>query len=105
MTIKKTIEKAIEGGWKNWERHFTHKTNIALDGEDEFGIVAQIILDPSFWQALGKSLGWEKKCSVGSLCDENNRHGCPHDEAISRWHTLIDHLDIGGSIESYFKTL
>lgn len=54
MKIKIAIEKAIEKGYKppviNWSdthliEHYTY----------------QILLDPKFWQALGKEMGWDNK--------------------------------------------
>ena len=46
MQIKTAIQKAIEGGWEPKEK----------------GLIKheQILLDPKFWQALGKSEGWKK---------------------------------------------
>lgn len=49
MIPKQAIEAAVVGGWiqsqfsENWQL---------------------IVLDPTFWQALGKTLGWEKKMVV-----------------------------------------
>jgi hypothetical protein len=56
---KEIIEKAIEGGW-----HFL-STPVDLplveNAKHQAVHVADIALDPTFWQALGKSLGWETK--------------------------------------------
>ena len=60
MTVQEAIEKAIEGGWNE---------GIDLDysvkemGKNGFPEIAKAIeqtafLDPSFWQSLGKVLGW-----------------------------------------------
>ena len=59
MIPKQAIEKAIEGGWHS---------ELGLDGVNEYGAYfndglyhyrpQEIALDPSFWQALGKALGW-----------------------------------------------
>lgn len=46
MIPKQAIEKAIEGGWKNSENIYPHWSVIAFD--------------KTFWQALGKALGWEE---------------------------------------------
>lgn len=45
MIPKNVIEKAIEGGWAN---------AYALDWDGH----AEAIIDPLFWQSLGKALGW-----------------------------------------------
>ncbi len=54
MTIpKELIEKAIAGGWM---RNYYN----VVAGDLEVWNYHAIALDPSFWQALGKSLGWEQ---------------------------------------------
>lgn len=53
------IKKAIAGGFKTW-------TKIS----DE-----EIVLDPLFWQALGKACGWEgKRCSACHQIAPHPRH-------------------------------
>lgn len=54
---KNVIEKAIGGGW-NWFGYYTHADNLAPLHKAEY---AEIALDPTFWQALGKSLGWDNR--------------------------------------------
>lgn len=45
MISKLAIEKAVEGGWfREWADQVPWQS---------------IALDPEFWQALGKSLGWK----------------------------------------------
>lgn len=55
------IEKAIEGGWKSdlytdeqWEKI---KHLFSVSGIPDMAVLA---LDSSFWQSLGKALGWEE---------------------------------------------
>ena len=81
-----------------------------------------VLLDCSFWQSLGKALGWE-------LCNPSGNHysigyhhtrGVPLDtfdvdavnsywnsvpEYIYRWHQFIDHLIEGKSAEDFFEKL
>lgn len=54
MIPKEIIELAIQGGWKPL---VDEGYQIQLDG-DGVGFWYPIALDPTFWQALGKSLGW-----------------------------------------------
>lgn len=54
MTIpKEIIAKAVEGGWKK---------QLSRKGIDHYLEMdeahAAVVLDPLFWQALGKALGW-----------------------------------------------
>ncbi len=115
MTIQQAIEKAIEGGWKefanpdeitirkggtndqiyhyDWAWGFTH-TGLP------YGLPVSVVLsDPLFWQSLGKAMGWELETrQVGG-----------GDGLIfkwqNEWHKLIDHLIKSGSIESFFDNL
>lgn len=50
--MKDAIQKAIEGGWK--------EGSLSSSEALEFGLRynSTALLDPSFWQALGKALGW-----------------------------------------------
>lgn len=55
MIPKRAIEKAIEGGWKDrLYRIYSGNTEVWTHYDS-------LILDPTFWQALGKALGWSKK--------------------------------------------
>lgn len=95
MTIKKAIQLAIEGGYENsgwgYEKDF---------------------LDPSFWQSLGKAKDWKGACGhcLAPTIQTCLRYMfCEEAEVIDRWkaewHSLIDHLADGGTIESFFKEL
>lgn len=57
--MEKIIQKSIEGGWTNFKPNF-------LLGEADFidGVMKrnQFVLDPLFWQALGKACGWGISC-------------------------------------------
>jgi len=65
---KEIIEKAIEGGWKRWE-YLGESYGLASQdfNRDFYEILSEnkndqclISLDPTFWQALGKALGWKE---------------------------------------------
>ena len=131
MTIQEAITKAVEGGWNagtNWlaARSASPLPIIDVECQDNMQIVRLVhenygnggskyttmglqvaLLDPLFWQALGKSIGWniqEKQYS-----DPKNPTGHTRDYLISGWqyqmHRLIDHLAEGKSIESFFESL
>lgn len=55
---KSAIEKAIEGGW-----HFKDEVpdEVKQFGEVEiaYAMWESVALDPTFWVALGKALGWD----------------------------------------------
>lgn len=153
MTIKEVITKAIEGGWKprSWDFgglgfHGVQYSKVGLleavfsDEQGENGIWREynmevILLDPLFWQSLGKSMGFEKrgtfaeckKCQreienpepvlwvAGAYrcIDYKGEVGCGGEMKKREvtedwkyyWHRFIDHLAEGKSIEDYFKLL
>ena len=55
-----------------------------------------VVCDPSFWQCLGKSLGWsiERLDATGKAV-----------YAVSEWYDFIDHIADGKDVESFFKEL
>ena len=108
--MEKAIKKAIEGGY---------------DNTDEFGRefkIEKILLDPLFWQALGKAEGWccDNTCDKGHIplgmledgdvewggCSKCVTGGVyvPHDWR-TYWHSFIDHLASGGEINKFFNEL
>jgi len=86
--MKQVIEKAREGGW---------------DGSDEYGgeytmddyleSIEKIVLDPKFWEALGKVEGWDES-------DEDAQPGWKE-----KMNGLTPHIIEGGDIDSYFNRL
>lgn len=80
MIPKLAIEKAIEGGWKNiylpnvpFEVKITESKYLVVTHSNGHEVVvcpiAEIALDPTFWQCLGKMLEW------GDSCCHCNEHG------------------------------
>lgn len=108
MTIQKAIQKAVEGGYN--------------DGWKVSQLVEAVLLDPSFWQALGKSMGWSSlicyRCNLempqgamidGHIFEKQGTCECKENVYFKPWlyywHRLIDHLAEGKTIESYFTNL
>jgi len=101
---RQAIEKAIEGGW---DRSKTPGLIIHIEG----GRYAAMgfFLDPTFWQALGKSMGWKYEVVRHGKC---NMPGCDGTHVkpgtgdwLYHWHRLIDHLAEGNDINLFFETL
>lgn len=130
--MENAIQKAIEGGYgdflslKNINQFyvvFNRKETTTIEKNDVEEIVPitqsfaieHILLDPLFWEALGKSLGWSNiKYTIPkfqrSAIPEDNRIGYKHEtrdisEWQFHWHRFIDHLAEGKDAESFFNEL
>lgn len=104
MKIQEAIEKAIEGGWNYEKRHMTNlfgapPIEVIAHELSRQGYLGWSLLDPAFWQSLGKSLGWSEK-PLGTGTGPGANHSRGH---LYHWHRLIDHLASGGTIETYFE--
>lgn len=96
MLVQEVIKKAVEGGFKG--------KSYAGDA------MATQLLDPDFWQSLGKAMGFNESIYCSNAEHINRKVLC--DECVDKedgwkneWHALIDHLAEGKSIESFFKEL
>lgn len=115
--MKDAITKAIEGGYEPFktvkmselvcELHGYHYTCNFKDPRVK-GIcgtdIHKILLDPLFWQSLGKSLKW-----VGWFQEEcqecGNEVGKGRLSWQEQWHRFIDHLASGKEAEDFFNQL
>jgi hypothetical protein len=120
MTIQHAITKAVEGGYDT-SRALYHDWQDPKRGQHS---MEKMYLDPFFWQALGKSMGW----CLNDVCYANLGHiplGYLSEEEIDwggcdictkgsvykseswryHWHRLIDSLSEGKSIEQFFEQL
>ena len=119
MKIKEAIQKAIEGGYSllSLAKKLGIKNLGSVDVGTRYILVSsyqgntkqlcsfeKIFLDPSFWKALGKSLGWEEDLFY-QASPVHSHIGETMDESLWYWLNLIRHLSEGGSIEDYFKDL
>lgn len=98
--LKEAIQKAIEGG-------YGYRNYIPKDAPDDFVKIpykemADIFLDPLFWQALGKAMGWEKMLEDRKWGDKGE---VPDPMWLRKWHRFIDHLAEGKDAESFFEAL
>lgn len=120
--MEKAIKKALQGGYREkgttfeFLRMFPTCLEFWLDNKST-GIYSpfQILLDPLFWQALGKAEGWQKEpylcpdCRVIGTGKGNHMNECKikdrkHDWQ-TYWHSFIDHLANNGSIDEFFNNL
>jgi hypothetical protein len=118
MTIQEAVTKATEGGYHikgsdGMETEYgganseysvwTRKDN----GSSFIVPVAETFLDPHFWLALGRGLGWEQAVRTVHAV-ENGRPTVitrAGQHWLSHWHGFIDHLAAGKTPETFFDTL
>ena len=126
MKLEQAIEKAIVGRWDDCG--FISSSNfpngwcavrVTLGGYvaiqrtrndgtpgrwSEIGKQDKILLDPLFWQSLGKALGWENESECPLACCGGI---CPINIPMwqSQWHRFISHLSGGGTIGSFFENI
>jgi hypothetical protein len=117
MTIQEAFQRAVEEGyhvksldgididyngvndeWSVWTRR---------DTESSYMIpVDETFLDPKFWHALGRALGWDApsdvciRCSQGETCTEH--HGAYW---MYQWHCFIQDIANGKRPEEFFAGL
>lgn len=109
---QKAIERANKSGW-----HDGHTKGVFYDSKH--GVyellsahgsllinLSSAVMDPLFWQALGKSEGK----SEYATCISCGRLDCDHVDGykvwwLLTWHRFIDHLAEGGDAESFLKDL
>jgi len=118
MTIAETLKKATEGGYHingsdgmatsyegatNDYSAWTRKDNLStflVPTEETF-------LDPQFWQALGRTLGWSEVCDLAISCrhGEEECQSCRGSYWMYQWHCFIQALADGKTPEAFFARL
>ena len=90
MTIQEARTKAREGGYQPAFKHRESGMRAVIVGLHGFSIIQvnAIFLDPEFWRALGRTLGWHHES-----------------EWKGYWQRFIDHLAQGKTPESFFAML
>lgn len=112
--MENAIKKAIEGGY-DVKNQFMSGDSLEeyLKSEKFKKDLYKILLDPLFWQCLGKSLGWGKMFCLICLRKEPELNKCNcrgqvYDVSATwkyHWHRFIDHLTEGKSPDEFFNQL
>ena len=94
---KQFIEDAIEGGWHKDQKFrlaagYIKFTTTDADGFLEKIPVAEALLDPKFWEAVGKTRGW------------GDMHDYP-DNVYEAWDTFFYQLYNGDSVEEALSAI
>ena len=93
---KEIIKKAIEGGYYNavakevLDSYKNHEVQTVYD-------YGALFLDPSFWQAVGRKLGWPL---FNNECGHNGKLNWKNHQ-----HRFLDHIQDHKDIESFCKQL
>ena len=100
--IERAITRAIEGGYGIPSDFIMVIRDDSSRGFHfvERGVVPSvndILLDPAFWQALGRAEGWWESFPESSAD--------PDTYWVKQWHGLIDALASGQSPESYLASI
>ena len=118
MNIAEALTQAVAGGYhihgsdgmattyagasrkfSAWTRH---------DNDSSFLVpVEETFLDPRFWQALGRALGWQTSCDLFISCvhryEECRR--CHGAYWMYQWHCFIQVIAEGNTPEVFFAHL
>lgn len=109
MYIQLAIEKAIESEYESF------LAKAIVKGDLAGAYIDVILLDPLFWQSLGKALGWEAhqhphwRLSVLKEYDDLNNAQGILSKRLHPWEAqmvlFISHLSTGADANSFFKSL
>jgi hypothetical protein len=118
MTIQEAVTKATAGGYHingsdGMDTDFVGANSeysvwTRKDNDSSFIVpVAETFLDPHFWLALGRGLGWDQAVRTVHAVENGRpvlvtRAGQPW---LSHWHCFIDYLAEGKTPEAFFATL
>lgn len=100
--MEQAIQKAIEGGYEKSDYDLTRFDKLTVVGLPE--ACAPILLDPLFWQALGKAEGWGKTQNFTERPKDSLLNVWPEEWQVY-WHVFIDHIGAKKDVDSFFKKL
>jgi len=118
MTIQEAVDKAVEGGY-----HLHGTDGVATvytganseysawtrtDNHSSFMVpVQETFLDPAFWRALGRTLGWEETCELAITCVHGHEEcrRCHGSYWMYQWHCFIQSIAQGHTPDAFFASL
>lgn len=124
--MKDAINKAIEGGFHNVKifNRYLPASNIEKQIKEP-GFIHEILLDPLFWQALGKAEEWDislehfictnPQCKsttdwlTKKFCQDCGWILTPEEKSTENWkkqmHSLLDHIIADGTVDEFFNKI
>ena len=118
MTVQEALNKATEGGYHIYgsdgmDTDYEGATNdysawTRKDNASSFIVpTEETFLDPQFWQALGRALGWSEGCDLAITCVHGEEEGqrCRGSYWMYQWHCFIQALADGNPPAAFFAPL
>lgn len=111
MTEERFIEKAVSAGWNPYSYGFEGGKKAILDSilNDREISIADIVLNPLVWQAVGKTMGWKKYAMItwyDEMGTKKERERWRGVESFTyAMHKMVDSIASGNSIEQFLATL
>ena len=119
MKIQDALDKAVEGGYHIYGSDGMdtdyegatkdYSASTRKDNESSFIVpTEETFLDPKFWQALGRALGWSETCDLAITCVHGQEEcsACHHGYYwMYQWHCFIQALADGNTPEAFFANL
>jgi hypothetical protein len=118
MTVQEACDKAVAEGYhvhclagvETYYSGANHEFSVWTRTDNHSSLVVPMegtFLDPLFWQALGRALGWDQAMRTVHAV-ENGRPTVVTRTGhywLSHWHRFIDDLAEGKTAESFFARL
>jgi hypothetical protein len=118
MTIQEVIDKAVKGGYHiygsdgmdtyNEGANRDYSAWTRKDNESSFLVpTEETFLDPRFWQALGRALGWSEACDLAIICVYEAQEGQRYRGYywMFQWLRFIQALADGNPPDAFFAQL
>ena len=118
MTVQEALNKANEGGYHIYGSdgmdtlyegaNSEYSVWTRKDNESSFIVLTEkTFLDPQFWQALGRALGWNEACDLAISCVHGHEECqcCRGSYWMYQWHCFIQALADGNTPEAFFAHL
>jgi hypothetical protein len=118
MTIQEALNTAVTGGYhvvgsdgaatSYSGANDEYSTWTRTDNQSSFLVpVYETFLDPAFWHALGRALGWDAPCEIAITC-VHEAHECWRwygSYWMYHWHCFIQQLARGDTPDAFFARL
>ena len=116
--IQEAVNTAVEGGYHLYGSdgmatvyagaNSEYSAWTRTDNHSSFMVsVHETFLDPAFWRALGRALGWEEACDLVMTCVHGHAEcrRCYSYYWMYQWHCFIQHLAHGHPPDTFFASL